>query len=223
MIDFSRIKQKMVYHPILLGGIALIAAAMLVLADAGTRDEIKHRQAEDLQASLKQVIIANEHDNDLLADTITLHAPLEHADSETGVTFYRARLQGKVVAAAFQVIGMGYSGPIYIMMSVRSNGTIMGVRVISHAETPGLGDKIEVAKGDWIERFGGLSLANRNKQQWAVKKDGGDFDQFSGATITPRAVVRAVHNGLLYFNEHRSTILDLKTLDQEPKPEAGHG
>jgi len=209
-VEFNQIKKKIVYHPVLLAGIALIAGAMLVLADAGTRDEIEKRKAEDLQASLKQVIIAKEHDNNLLNDTIILHEPLEHTDPETGVTFYRARLQGKVVAAAFQVIGMGYSGPIYIMMSVRSNGSIMGVRVISHAETPGLGDKIEVAKGDWIERFQALSLSNRTAKQWAVKKDGGDFDQFSGATITPRAVVRAVHQGLLYFKTHRSKILELE-------------
>jgi len=201
------IKEKLAYHPILLGGIALIAGALLVFADAGTRDAIAERQAEDLRASLTQVVRADIHDNNLLKDTIVLHAPLEFADHEAGITFYRARMKGEVVAAAFKVVGMGYSGAIDIMMCVNRDGSIMGVRVISHAETPGLGDKIEAAKSDWINRFSGLSLANRNKQQWAVKKDGGEFDQFSGATITPRAVVRAVHKGLEYFNEHREEIL----------------
>jgi len=114
------------------------------------------------------------------------------------------------VATAFQVTAMGYSGEISIMMGIASDGEILGVRVISHAETPGLGDKIEAAKGDWILGFNGLSLANRTQSQWAVKKDGGEFDQFSGATITPRAVVRAVHNGLEYFNAHRQEILGTK-------------
>ncbi|PIW51336.1 MAG: electron transport complex subunit RsxG [Zetaproteobacteria bacterium CG12_big_fil_rev_8_21_14_0_65_54_13] len=201
------IKQKMAYHPLLLGGIALIAGAMLVFADAGTRDQIAERQAEDLRASLTQVVADHEHDNKLLEDTVVLHAPLEFSDYENGITFYRARLQGKVVAVSFQVIAMGYSGAINIMMSVRSNGSIMGVRVISHAETPGLGDKIEVAKSTWIDHFSGLSLEEQSSAQWAVKKDGGAFDQFSGATITPRAVVRAVHKGLLYFKAHRAEIL----------------
>jgi len=99
----------------------------------------------------------------------------------------------------------------------------MGVRVIQHAETPGLGDKIEARKTDWIKRFTGLSLGNRTEAQWKVKKDGGEFDQFSGATITPRAVVRAVHKGLAYFNAHRAEILDTKTLPGGPDAEVPHG
>ena len=101
------------------------------------------------------------------------------------------------------------------MMSVSRDGSIMGVRVIAHAETPGLGDKIEVAKDAWIRTFSGLSLDNQTTQQWAVKKDGGAFDQFSGATITPRAVVHAVHQGLNYFKTHRAEILELEPTDAE--------
>ncbi|HKI62470.1 MAG TPA: electron transport complex subunit RsxG [Mariprofundaceae bacterium] len=204
----KEIKQKMAYHPILLGGIALIAGAMLVFVDAGTRGPIADRQAEDLRASLTQVVPASAYDNNLLEDTIVLHYPLEYADHVAGITFYRARLHGKAVAAAFEVIGMGYSGVIRIMMGVRSDGSIMAVRVIAHAETPGLGDKIEEAKSDWITHFATMSLEKLTRQQWAVKKDGGEFDQFSGATITPRAVVRAVHKGLAYFNAHRAEILE---------------
>lgn len=203
----NEMKQKMAYHPILLGGIALIAGAMLVFVDAGTRGPIADRQAEDLRASLTQVVPASSYDNNLLEDTVVLHYPLDYADHVAGITFYRARLSGKVVAAAFEVIGMGYSGAIRIMMGVRSDGSIMAVRVIAHAETPGLGDKIEKAKSDWITHFAAMSLEKLTQQQWAVKKDGGEFDQFSGATITPRAVVRAVHKGLTYFNAHRAEIL----------------
>jgi len=210
MAELTNIKKKIAYHPALLGGIALIAGALLVMADAGTREQIAERQAEDLRASLTQVVGDDVHDNSLLADTIVLHAPMEFSDNASGTTVYRARKDGKVVAAAFQVIGMGYSGAIRIMMSVKADGSIMGVRVIQHAETPGLGDKIEAEKTDWINHFAGLSLGNRTLDQWKVKKDGGEFDQFSGATITPRAVVRAVHKGLAYFHAHQAEILDLE-------------
>jgi len=202
------LKEKMGYHPLLLGGIALIAGLMLVLADTATRGEIAARLDEDLRASLDQVIDRSLYDNNPLSDRLVLHAPLEFSDNDSGIVFYRARMKGEVVAAAFQVTAMGYSGEIAIMMGLDRDGEILGVRVISHTETPGLGDKIEAAKNDWILGFTGLSLANRTQSQWAVKKDGGEFDQFSGATITPRAVVRAVHNGLEYFNDHRDEILN---------------
>jgi len=202
------IREKLGYHPILLGGIALLAGLLLVLADAVTRSEIAARLDEDLRASLDQVIDRSLYDNNPLSDRLLLHAPLEFSDADAGIAFYRARMKGEVVATAFRVIGMGYSGEIAIMMGIDSSGEILGVRVISHAETPGLGDKIEAAKDNWILGFTGLSLENRTQSQWAVKKDGGEFDQFSGATITPRAVVRAVHKGLQYFNAHREEILN---------------
>lgn len=205
------LKTKMAYHPILLGIIALIAGTMLVMADNGTRDEIARRIAEDLRRSLTQVVPDSEHDNNLLEDRIVLHEPLEFSDHEEGITIYRARLNGEVKAVALQVIGMGYSGAIRIMMSIRSDGSVMGVRVIQHAETPGLGDKIEIERDNWIEGFNGKSLASHEPHLWAVKKDGGSFDQFTGATITPRAVVRAVHQGLSYFKQHRDVILNTPT------------
>ena len=120
MAELTNIKKKIAYHPALLGGIALIAGALLVMADAGTREQIAERQAEDLRASLTQVVGDDVHDNSLLADTIVLHAPMEFSDNASGTTVYRARKDGKVVAAAFQVIGMGYSGAIRIMMSVKA-------------------------------------------------------------------------------------------------------
>jgi len=212
------LKTKMAYHPILLGVIALIAGSLLVLADNGTRDEIGRRLAEDLRRSLTQVVPDSAYDNNLLNDRIVLHEPLEYSDHEAGITIYRARLAGEVNAVAFEVIGMGYSGAIRIMMSIHSDGSIMGVRVIQHAETPGLGDKIEIARNDWITGFDGKSLDNYTTKMWAVKKDGGAFDQFTGATITPRAVVRAVHHGLNYFKEHRDEILNAPA-----EKEASHG
>ena len=98
------------------------------------------------------------------------------------------------------------AGDIDVILGLAADGKVLGARVLAHKETPGLGDKIEVAKGDWILAFDGLSLGNPPPERWAVKKDGGDFDQFSGATITPRAVVRALKGGLEFFAANRAIL-----------------
>jgi electron transport complex protein RnfG len=171
-----------------------------VIGDLATRDAIEQRRAEDLLASLGQVIPADLHDNDLLADSMTL----DTADGE--LTVYRA-LQGLDVAGvAFETVGQGYAGPIRVLLGIDAEGRVLGARVLSHTETPGLGDKIEVARDDWILSFDGKSLGEPPPERWAVKKDGGDFDQFSGATITPRAVVSAVKGGLELFADQRDAL-----------------
>jgi electron transport complex protein RnfG len=111
----------------------------------------------------------------------------------------------------------GYSGRIDLLVGIRANGELAGVRITNHRETPGLGDKFEVGKGQWIFSFEGKSLSMPAPEGWAVRKDGGEFDQFVGATITPRAVVRAVRNALLYFQQNRDELLQLSG------QEANHG
>ncbi|NEX20768.1 electron transport complex subunit RsxG [Thiorhodococcus mannitoliphagus] len=194
-------RQRIGYQAGLLGGSTLLAAALLVMGDMATRDTIELRRAEDLKASLSQVIPPAIHDNDLLAQPLTL----ENADGEP-VTVYRALDGVQVKAVAYRIIGIGYAGEIESIMAVDAKGRILGVRVLSHAETPGLGDKIEVAKDDWILAFNGLSLGDPPAERWAVKKDGGDFDQFSGATITPRGVVGSIRRGLEFFESHREAL-----------------
>jgi electron transport complex protein RnfG len=108
---------------------------------------------------------------------------------------------------AFGITAQGYAGPIELILGLDTRGQILGVRAIAHAETPGLGDKIEASRDDWILGFNGLSLSDPPSERWAVKKDGGDFDQFSGATITPRAVVGAIKTGLAFFAAKRDTLL----------------
>ena len=119
---------------------------------------------------------------------------------------------------ALAKIGREYTdavaGEIKLMMGIDAAGKLLGVRVLAHKETPGLGDKIEVKKGDWILRFTGLSLGNPPAARWKVKKDGGEFDQFAGATITPRGVVRAIHGGLKFFAAHKAELLEVKTNGQ---------
>jgi electron transport complex protein RnfG len=206
-------RQRVGYQAGLLGGFSLVAAALLVMGDIATRDTIAERNAEDLLASLAQVIPASMHDNDLLANSVSLDPDAGPDAGDAGdaheaapLLVYRA-LQGlDVKAVAFEVVGQGYAGPIRVLLGVDADGRVLGARVLAHSETPGLGDKIEVDRDDWILAFDGRSLADPAADGWAVKKDGGIFDQFSGATITPRAVVKAVQGGLTLFESHRDTL-----------------
>lgn len=187
-------------HAAVLGGFSMAAAVLLVGGNLLTADEIRQRAIEDLQASLTQVIPAAIHDNNPVADSISVG----------GTTIYRALKDGAVTGVAFESVGQGYAGEIRVIMGVDAEGRILGVRVVKHAETPGLGDKIEEKRSDWILRFAGLSLGDPPEDKWKVRKDGGPFDQFSGATITPRAVVNAVRDGLKFFAANRDRILEVK-------------
>ena len=153
-----RFRERLVYHGGLLGVMALLASAALVIGNLETRDDIAQRLDEDMQASLRQVIPPDLYDNDLLQDSVLI-APLDNiSGNHDGVRVFRARKQHRVVAAAFQVKASGYGGVINLIMGVNRKGEILGVRVISHAETPGLGDKIETRKSDWILGFNERSL-----------------------------------------------------------------
>lgn len=197
------------YQTLLLGVMALLASALLAIAHVKTHEEILLRKKEDLLTSLGQVIPSTYHDNDLTQDTVevTYHGIDVRKDN---ILVYRALKEQKVTAVAFEVSGYGYSSPIVLVMGVDRDGVLLGVRTVSHTETPGLGDNIEIKKTKWITSFNGHSLTNTTKKQWAVKKDGGEFDQFTGATITPRTVVQTVHKGLQFFSEHRDQLLEYK-------------
>ncbi|MBN2886932.1 MAG: electron transport complex subunit RsxG [Chromatiaceae bacterium] len=194
-------RQRVGYQAGLLGGFTLIAAALLVIGDLATHEAIALRKAEDLTASLAQVIPPALHDNDLLADVMTLTD-----GNGKPLSVYRAAQGSTVSALAYRVVGQGYAGPIEVLLGVDAKGRILGARVLAHTETPGLGDKIELNRDDWILAFNGRTLGDPPPARWAVKKDGGDFDQFSGATITPRAVVGAIRTGLEFFDVHRDSL-----------------
>jgi electron transport complex protein RnfG len=200
-MNFKKLRGEIYYQAALLGGVALITTAALAFADRATAGDIAAAQARDMQQSLTQVL-PGKYDNDLLKDTVVLDGP------NGEVTVYRARRAGRVEAVVFQVSGNGYAGPIDCMMGIDRNGHVTGVRVIKHKETPGLGDKIEPAKGQWIYEFEDKSLGNPPVEKWGVKKDGGVFDQFAGATITPRGVVKAIKGGLIFFDQQRNKLLD---------------
>jgi electron transport complex protein RnfG len=209
-MSLEQIRGKLFYQGLLLGAVALLTSAALALASHVTEADIKAAEAADLKQSLTQVLPGT-YDNDLLNDTVTL--PGKDGD----VLVYRARQAGKVEAVVYRMIGHGYAGALVCVMGVSREGRILGVRVIKHAETPGLGDKIDPAKSDWIHSFEGKWLGEPVAEKWAVKKDGGVFDQFAGATITPRGVVKAVKQGLEFFEQNRAVLLD-ESVAQGGKP-----
>ncbi|MGA7178034.1 MAG: RnfABCDGE type electron transport complex subunit G [Thiobacillaceae bacterium] len=210
------LRGKLVYQGILLGAVTLLTGGALALADRATEADIQAAQARDMQQSLAQVL-PGQYDNDLLKDTVTLPGP------DGIVTVYRARHAGRVEAVVFQVQGQGYAGPVVSMMGVDRDGRVLGVRVIKHRETPGLGDKVDPAKSDWIHEFEHKFFGDPPADKWAVKKDGGVFDQFSGATITPRAVVKSVKGGLEFFYKQKALMLDDKAVESASAANAGAG
>lgn len=189
------------YQTVSLGLVTLIAGATLALAHRATGPAILEAEARDVAASLSQVLPQDFAENDLLGDTIEIIG-----DDGKSLTVHRARSAGEVAAVVFQITGRGYAGPIHLVMGVDRDGRVTGVRVTRHSETPGLGDKIEVNRDPWIHAFAGRTLTDPAPSHWTVKKDGGDFDQFAGATITPRAVVLAVRKGLELFESQQSNL-----------------
>ena len=206
--NLARLRPKLEFQTGILAGFALLASVLLGVTNCSTEDTIQQRLNEDLIKSLEEVVPASLHDNDMLRDTLTIPS----ADFNIGAketTVYLAKKSGKVTAVCFKFIAPdGYSGAINMIMGIDRDGNILGVRVLSHKETPGLGDKIEVAKSDWILNFVGRSLDNLTPAQWAVKKDGGVFDQFAGATITPRKSVQAINRGLQLFKTHQTQLVN---------------
>jgi len=194
-------RDRLGYQPMLLGAVALLASGALAVGARLTTGPIAEAEANDLRTSLNEVLPSGFADNDFLNDIVTVDR-----DGKP-LTVYRARSGGVVKGTMFKTSGYGYSSDIQVLMAVDVNGSLLGVRVLKHAETPGLGDKIEAGKSNWIHGFDGRSLDNPAVARWAVKKDGGEFDQLTGATITPRAVVKAVKEGLLFFESHKQQML----------------
>lgn len=200
----SRLQQIMRSGSVL-GLFAVVAAGVLSGTYALTEDRIRASEQRRLLRQLQEVLPAGGYDNDVANDTIELRAA--ELRTSAPVTVYRARRDGAPLAAVLTVTAPdGYSGPIELLVGVAADGSLTGVRVTAHKETPGLGDKIDVSRTEWVLGFTGRALGAPPPAQWAVRKDGGDFDQFAGATITPRAVVKAVRRTLEYFEQHRDTL-----------------
>ncbi len=192
------------------------AAKLFLLAVVGTGilayvfEETRTRIAQSIQAEkmklVTQIVPRAKFDNDPLQDTLTL-PPNPQLGTEQPSTAYRARLKGAPSMVILEVVAPdGYSGKIRLIVAIDADATISGVRVIQHKETPGLGDYIDIAKGSWIKIFEGASHAQYAEADWQVKKDDGQFDYMTGATITPRAIVKAVHKALHYYEENQERL-----------------
>lgn len=192
--------------------LALIAAggvALLAGVDRLTAERIRAQEVRVLRERLAQVLPPEVYDNDLRKDQVSVRDPafFGHGDP---VRVYRARRAGQPAAVIMQVTAPdGYNGDIRLLVGIYHDGQLSGVRVIRHRETPGLGDPIEARRSDWITRFAGRSLGDPPPGGWAVRRDGGEFDQFTGATVTPRAVVGAVRRALEYHQAHRDELFAL--------------
>ncbi len=198
--------RNMAISAVLLGLFAIAGTSMVSLTYENTAERIAANHRATLLKTLHQLLPPEQHDNDMFSDTIRIsQQPLLGTDDS--INIYRARKAGQPVAAIIEAIAEdGYNGNIYLLVAISYNGELAGVRVVNHRETPGLGDGIDLSHSNWILNFTGKSLQNPASKLWAVKRDGGVFDQFTGATITPRAVVKAVHNTLIYYQRHRDEL-----------------
>jgi electron transport complex protein RnfG len=188
----------------LLAALAVAAAVIAGVAQHGTSERIAENQRRDALAVLHSVLPATAHDNDLLAD-VMVAVDGELLGSDKPHRIYRARMGGAPAGVVMEVTARGgYGGPLELLVGILADGRVSAVRILAHKETPGIGDGVE--RRDWISQFDGRSLTDPPPEDWLVKRDGGSFDQMTGATISPRAVVKGVYNALLYFRKHRQDI-----------------
>ena len=186
---------------------AVLGGGLVAFNFQMTYEQIKANERAALLRTLNELIPHDQYDNDLFTDIREIQNEALLGKEEP-VIIYRARKDGKPVAAVFTPTAPeGYNGDIHLLVGIRYDGTLMGVRVVSHQETPGLGDSIELRRSNWILGFNGRSLTHPPTEAgWKVKRDGGEFDQLTGATITPRAVVKAVYKTLRFYQQYRDEV-----------------
>lgn len=192
----------------ILAGFALVTTGLIAVTFAGTKDRIQFEQEKQLLLVLNELVPEKWHTNQLNTDCIIVNAP-EQLGTNQNKRIFRARNGSENIAAVIETSAPnGYSGEIKMVVAVGKDGESLGTRVVEHKETPGLGDKIDLRVSDWILSFANVPFSGKKDKRWQVKKDGGQFDQFTGATITPRAVVQAVKNTLAYYNANRDMIFN---------------
>ena len=198
-----------------LGLFAAITVAIVALIQQGTVSRIDDARAQAQLQALAEILPAGSYDNNLLEHTLVLDDPL--LGNRTAQPAYLAFLDNRPSAIILQATAPdGYSGSIRLLVGIMADGNLAGVRVLEHKETPGLGDKIETSKSDWIYSLTGRSLNNPPSERWEVKEPG-EFDQFAGATITPSAVVRAVHKALQFYDAHHEQLFASALASEQPE------
>ena len=200
-------KQAINSNAKLLAIFAIVCTLVVSVISELTKPRIAKQEQAQLLKTLHAIIDENSINNDLYQDCALITDPLLGPDETQ--TAYLGRFDGQPVAAAITTTAPdGYNGKIHLLVALSYDGVVTGVRTLKHNETPGLGDKIELKRSDWITSFNGKSIEKASDSRWNVKKDGGMFDQFTGATITPRAVVQAVKNTNLYFNANKEALFN---------------
>jgi len=197
-------------NSLILAVFAIVCTAIVGLVNELTKEKIERQAQLALLTTLHSIIEPSRYNNDITQDCISINSPLlsGSANNNTNHTAYIARNNTTPVAFAITSTAPdGYNGNIDLIIAINIDNTISGVRVLKHQETPGLGDKVELRKSNWITKFNDNTLLSEQDKRWAVSKDGGIFDQFTGATITPRAVVKAVKNTLLFFKNNKDALL----------------
>jgi electron transport complex protein RnfG len=189
-------------NALLLGTAAVLCVFAVAAVNEITKAEIEKQQLASKLSTLVEVVPELAGNTDILNDCVAvMDTVLLGKDAKQKI--YRYRAEGKLKAYLMETTAPdGYSGAIEVLAAISPDSEVIGVRVLSHKETPGLGDKIELRKNPWVLSFNGQTVASADDRSFAVKKDGGQFDQFAGATITPRAVVKAVKNAALYIQQH---------------------
>ena len=200
----------------ILGAFSVGGVGLVAITHQLTDERIAANERAAMLSKVQAIIPAEGMDNDPLTDRIEVRNPDLLGADVTNV--YRVRGHGKPIAVVLNpVVPDGYAGPIKLLVSVLADGTLGGVRVLSHHETPGLGDQIEELKSDWILGFAGKSIGNPPEDKWKVKRDGGEFDQFTGATITPRAIVKAVKNTLEFVEQQGKALYEQPAIAEAPE------
>jgi electron transport complex protein RnfG len=208
---------SMTKNGVLLALFAIATAGALALTNLGTQERIASAERAAAQATLFEILPTSAHDNDLLSDTLDVPlAAFEQLGLREPLPIYLGKRQGVIETVLIPAIARdGYSGDIRLIVGVNRDKTIAGVRVLAHKETPGLGDKIELKKHQWILSFNGKSLTVPVIEQWHVKKDGGQWDQFAGATITPRALVAQVRRALEFVENYHDLLFPVASSTEE--------
>lgn len=201
-------KKSMLSNGAILAAFAVVTTGLIGLTYSGTESTIDHQQRLKVKNTLSAILPSNRYNNDIINDCTFVTAP-DYLGSELPQRVYRGRLNDEPSVLAIETVAPnGYSGRISLIVGLRNDATITGVRVLEHKETPGLGDKIDIRVSDWITSFEGKTIEEDTLAMWAVRKDGGQFDQFTGATITPRAVVAAVKLATLYAQQNQAELFD---------------
>jgi electron transport complex protein RnfG len=191
---------------VILAAMAAVCTTLIAVTHRYTAPLIHANEQAYLEESLKPVLGGIRYENELAKSMLTLPAPHGLPGSDPAV-IYRIYADGIPAAALFVVTARdGFSGPIKLLIGIRIDGSLTAVRVLQHKETPGLGDMIETVKSDWLLQFDNTSLVAPDRESWLIKRDGGAFDQLTGASVTPRAVIKAIRETLLYFESNSDRV-----------------